>query len=86
MTQYAGRLHRHHHAKHEIRIIDHVDHEVPVLPADVRKARAGVREAGLSRRVAIIHSRGRSLTEEATVLARAAREPCKRRDVLRLWL
>jgi superfamily II DNA or RNA helicase len=31
MTQYAGRLHRHHHAKHEIRIIDYVDHEVPVL-------------------------------------------------------
>ncbi len=31
MTQYAGRLHRHHDAKHEIRIIDYVDHEVPVL-------------------------------------------------------
>ncbi len=31
MTQYAGRLHRHHHAKHEIRIVDYVDHAVPVL-------------------------------------------------------
>lgn len=31
MTQYAGRLHRHHDAKHEVRIIDYVDHEVPVL-------------------------------------------------------
>lgn len=31
MTQYAGRLHRHHDAKHEIRILDYVDHEVPVL-------------------------------------------------------
>ena len=31
MTQYAGRLHRHHNAKHEIRIIDYVDHAVPVL-------------------------------------------------------
>ena len=31
MTQYAGRLHRHHGAKHEIRIIDYVDHAVPVL-------------------------------------------------------
>lgn len=31
MTQYAGRLHRHHDAKHEIRIIDYVDHGVPVL-------------------------------------------------------
>ena len=26
-----GRLHRHHDAKHEIRIIDYVDHSVPVL-------------------------------------------------------
>jgi superfamily II DNA or RNA helicase len=31
MTQYAGRLHRHHGAKHEIRIIDYVDRGVPVL-------------------------------------------------------
>jgi superfamily II DNA or RNA helicase len=31
MTQYAGRLHRHHEAKHELRIIDYVDHAVPVL-------------------------------------------------------
>jgi superfamily II DNA or RNA helicase len=31
MTQYAGRLHRHHEAKHEVRIIDYVDHAVPVL-------------------------------------------------------
>jgi superfamily II DNA or RNA helicase len=31
MTQYAGRLHRHHDDKREVRIIDYVDHEVPVL-------------------------------------------------------
>ena len=31
MTQYAGRLHRPHDAKHEIRILDYVDHEIPVL-------------------------------------------------------
>lgn len=31
MTQYAGRLHRHHDAKHEIRVIDYVDRAVPVL-------------------------------------------------------
>ena len=31
MTQYAGRLQRHHDAKHEIRIVDYVDHAVPVL-------------------------------------------------------
>ncbi|MGZ4249100.1 MAG: TOTE conflict system archaeo-eukaryotic primase domain-containing protein [Solirubrobacteraceae bacterium] len=30
-TQYAGRLHRHHDAKHDVRIIDYVDHDVPVL-------------------------------------------------------
>ena len=29
--QYAGRLHRHHDAKREIRIIDYVDHAIPVL-------------------------------------------------------
>jgi superfamily II DNA or RNA helicase len=31
MTQYAGRLDRHHDAKHEMRIVDYVDHAVPVL-------------------------------------------------------
>lgn len=31
MTQYAGRLHRHHDAKHEIRILDYIDIEIPVL-------------------------------------------------------
>lgn len=31
MTQYAGRLQRRHDAKHEIRILDYVDHEIPVL-------------------------------------------------------
>jgi len=31
MTQYAGRLHRHHDDKHEIRIIDYVDEAIPVL-------------------------------------------------------
>lgn len=31
MTQYAGRLHRHHEDKRECRIVDYVDHDVPVL-------------------------------------------------------
>ena len=31
MTQYAGRLHRHHDDKRECRIVDYVDHDVPVL-------------------------------------------------------
>jgi superfamily II DNA or RNA helicase len=33
LVQYVGRLHRDHDAKHEIRIIDYVDHAVPVLRA-----------------------------------------------------
>ena len=54
MTQYAGRLHRHHDAKHEIRILDYVYHEIPVLrrmcqaPARLHEARlSGTREASL---------------------------------------
>jgi superfamily II DNA or RNA helicase len=31
LTQYAGRLHRDHLGKSEVRIFDYVDHEVPVL-------------------------------------------------------
>ncbi|MGO9976538.1 MAG: hypothetical protein ACLP01_27760 [Solirubrobacteraceae bacterium] len=31
MIQYAGRLHRHHDDKHEIRIIDYLDEAIPVL-------------------------------------------------------
>lgn len=31
MTQYAGRLHRYHDGKDEVRIIDYVDNAVPVL-------------------------------------------------------
>ncbi len=31
IVQYAGRLHRYHHAKHDIRIYDYVDSQLPVL-------------------------------------------------------
>jgi superfamily II DNA or RNA helicase len=31
IVQYAGRLHRYHHAKHDIRIYDYVDTQLPVL-------------------------------------------------------
>jgi len=51
MTQYAGRLHRHHDAKHEIRILDYVDHEVPVLRRDVRQTPARLRQPGLPTRL-----------------------------------
>jgi superfamily II DNA or RNA helicase len=57
MTQYAGRPHRHHDAKHEIRIIDYVDDEVPVLRRMHAKRRRaytslGYRPAGASPRLA----------------------------------
>ena len=31
LTQYVGRLHRQHADKTEIRVLDYVDHDVPVL-------------------------------------------------------
>ena len=31
IVQYAGRLHRYYHAKHDIRIYDYVDTQLPVL-------------------------------------------------------
>jgi superfamily II DNA or RNA helicase len=41
MTQYAGRLDRHHADKREIRILDYVDHDVPVLrPMYAKRQRA----------------------------------------------
>jgi superfamily II DNA or RNA helicase len=46
MTQYAGRLHRHHEAKHEIRIIDYVDHAVPVLRRMYAKRQRAYAELG----------------------------------------
>jgi len=46
VTQYTGRLHRHHHAKHEIRIIDYVDREVPVLRRMYAKRRRAYARLG----------------------------------------
>jgi superfamily II DNA or RNA helicase len=46
ITQYAGRLHRHHDAKHEIRILDYVDHEVPVLRRMYAKRRRAYERLG----------------------------------------
>ena len=46
MTQYAGRLHRQHAEKREIRILDYVDYEVPVLRVRGRRRdRAPMRRA-----------------------------------------
>ena len=49
MTQYAGRLHRHHAAKHEIRIIDYVDHGVPVLRSMFAKRQRAYAGLGYAR-------------------------------------
>ncbi|MGH2946929.1 MAG: TOTE conflict system archaeo-eukaryotic primase domain-containing protein [Solirubrobacteraceae bacterium] len=46
VTQYAGRLHRHHDAKHEIRILDYVDHEIPVLRRMYAKRRRAYERLG----------------------------------------
>jgi superfamily II DNA or RNA helicase len=46
LTQYAGRLHRHHDAKHEMRILDYVDHEVPVLRRMYAKRRRAYASLG----------------------------------------
>jgi superfamily II DNA or RNA helicase len=46
VTQYAGRLHRHHDARHEIRILDYVDHEIPVLRRMYAKRRRAYERLG----------------------------------------
>ena len=46
MTQYAGRLHRHHDAKHELRILDYIDHDVPVLRRMFAKRRRAFSSLG----------------------------------------
>jgi len=46
LVQYAGRLHRHHDGKREVRIIDYVDRRVPVLARMFEKRRRGYRGMG----------------------------------------
>jgi superfamily II DNA or RNA helicase len=46
ITQYAGRLHRHHDAKHEIRILDYVDDRIPVLRRMYAKRRRAYERLG----------------------------------------
>lgn len=48
MTQYAGRLHRHHDGKHEVRIIDYVDNAVPVLRRMYAKRKKAYASLGYS--------------------------------------
>lgn len=49
LTQYAGRLHRLHPAKREVRIVDYVDRDVPVLFRMFQKRLRGYRSLGYAR-------------------------------------
>jgi len=46
MIQCAGRLNRHHNAKHELRILDYIDHDVPVLRRMFAKRRRAYSSLG----------------------------------------
>ena len=46
LLQYAGRLHRHHHAKRDVQIIDYVDSNIPVLARMFEKRRRGYKSMG----------------------------------------
>ena len=48
LVQYAGRLHRQHHAKTEVRVMDYVDHNVPMLARMFEKRMKGYRAMGYS--------------------------------------
>ncbi len=46
LVQYAGRLHRKHHAKTEVRMMDYVDRNVPMLARMFEKRARGYRAMG----------------------------------------
>jgi superfamily II DNA or RNA helicase len=46
LVQYAGRLHRHHHGKTDVKIFDYVDREVPMLARMFEKRLKGYRAIG----------------------------------------
>ena len=48
LVQYAGRLHRKHHAKTEVRMMDYVDREVPMLARMFKKRIRGYKAMGYS--------------------------------------
>jgi superfamily II DNA or RNA helicase len=48
LVQYAGRLHRKHHAKTEVRVMDYVDRNVPMLAKMFDKRMSGYRAMGYS--------------------------------------
>ena len=48
LAQYAGRLHRLHYNKKEVRIYDYVDSEVPLLEKMYKRRLRGYRSIGYS--------------------------------------
>jgi superfamily II DNA or RNA helicase len=46
LTQYAGRLHREHHAKKEVLMYDYADLEIPMLAEIYERRRHGYRAIG----------------------------------------
>ena len=46
LVQYAGRLHRRHHGKTDVCIVDYVDRHVPVLGRMFEKRQKGYRAMG----------------------------------------
>ena len=50
LVQYSGRLHRRHLGKHEVRIVDYFDSQVPMLSKMFEKRRAGYRALGYEER------------------------------------
>ena len=46
LAQYAGRLHRLHHAKRKVVIYDYQDNQVPMLAGMAEKREAGYRSLG----------------------------------------
>ena len=50
LVQYAGRLHRAHPGKHEVRIYDYVDNKVPMLARMFEKRLRGFHAIGYARK------------------------------------
>lgn len=65
LVQYAGRLHRSHHAKDEVRIYDYVDRHVPMLARMFERRQKGYRAMGYAQTSA---SQGRSPAVANTVI------------------
>jgi superfamily II DNA or RNA helicase len=84
LVQYAGRLHRAHQGKSEVRIYDYVDREVPMLARMFEKRLKGYRAMGYD---AVVPLTGRpgapgSASRSPAVRGCVADERLRRRSVL----